>query len=191
MRPGDDRDDRLPPGVQAARAQWQWRGRGRPAFAVTPGPEQFSVWDYPRPPRLVPDEREVVIRWGDREIARTRKALRLLETSHPPSFYLPLEDVAAELLKPATGSSFCEWKGYARYWSLVDGPRRLDHIAWGYPHPFGEWAVLAKRVAFYAKGLECSVDGAAVRPQAGGFYGGWITPELTGPFKGDPGSEAW
>lgn len=184
--------ERKPPAdLQWSRAQWRWRGLDRPEFAVIPGPAQFSVWDYPRPPCLVPDEREVVIRWHDRQVARTAKALRLLETSHPPTFYLPWDDVASELLRPATGSSFCEWKGFARYWSLVDGLHRRDHVAWSYPHPFGEWKKLANHVAFYAEGLLCTVDGATVRPQAGGFYGGWITPELTGPFKGEVGSDAW
>jgi hypothetical protein len=126
-----------------------------------------SVWDYPRPPQLASDAREVVVRWSGVEVARTRRAVRVLETAHPPSVYLPWDDVAREYLQPAPGSSYCEWKGPARYWSLVDG------------------------IAFYPAELECTVDGAPVRPQPGRFYGGWITPELTGPFKGEVDSEAW
>jgi uncharacterized protein (DUF427 family) len=156
-----------------------------------PGPEQFSVWDYPRPPCLAPETREVVIRWGHVEVARTQRAIRVLETSHPPSFYLPWDDIARDLLQPAAGSSFCEWKGPARYWTLFDGQRRLARVAWSYPAPLAGAEALANCVAFYPQHLACSVDGAAVGPQPGGFYGGWITPELTGPFKGEPGSEAW
>jgi len=190
-RSADRSATEAPEWLRAAREHWQWRGQGRPPFAAEPGFEQFSVWDYPRPPCLAPETRELVIRWGDVEIARTRRAIRVLETSHPPSFYLPWDDVARQLLQPADGSSFCEWKGPARYWSLVDGARRLDRVAWSYPHPLAGAEALANRVAFYPKDLACSVDGAAVRPQPGGFYGGWITPELTGPFKGEPGSDAW
>jgi uncharacterized protein (DUF427 family) len=180
-----------PDWLAAARDHWQWRGKTRPPFAVTPGPGQASVWDYPRPPVLAPDSREVVVRWGDLEVARTRRAVRVLETSHPPSFYLPWDDVARHLLQPAAGSSFCEWKGPARYWSLVDGARRLAGVAWSYPAPLSGAEALASCVAFYPTALDCRVDGAAVRPQPGGFYGGWITPELVGPFKGDPGSSGW
>jgi len=182
----DDRHD-----LQQARAQWHWRGQRRPPFADTPGPGQVSVWDFPRPPQLAADTREVVVHWGLVEVARTRRAVRVLETAHTPSFYLPWSDVDRSLLQPATGGSFCEWKGPARYWSLVQGPRQLAGVAWSYPQPLTGAEALADCVAFYAHDLRCSVDGHAVRPQPGGFYGGWITPELTGPFKGDPGSDGW
>jgi len=178
--------------VQAARGKWRWRGEARPPFAVAPGPGQESVWDYPRPPRLAPDMREIVIRWGELEVARTRRALRMLETSHPPTFYLPWDDVARGLLQPAEGSSFCEWKGPAQYWSLVRGEQSLVKVAWSYPQPLAGAEALADRVAFYpADALDCRVDGARARRQPGRFYGGWITPELVGPFKGEPGSEGW
>jgi uncharacterized protein (DUF427 family) len=177
--------------LQSARDQWAWRGQQRPAFAEVPGPGQVSVWDFPRPPRLVADGREVVLHWGGVEVARTRRALCVLETAHPPSFYLPWDDVARHLLQPAPGGSFCEWKGPARYWSLVDGTRQLPGVAWSYPQPLAGAEALADRVAFYLGGLQGSIDGALLRPQPGGFYGGWITPELVGPFKGAPGSEGW
>jgi uncharacterized protein (DUF427 family) len=177
--------------LQQARAQWHWRGRERPAFAIVPKPGQESVWDYPRPPRLVRDAREVVVRWGPIEVARTRRAIRVLETAHPPSFYLPWQDVVRSLFQEAPGSSSCEWKGPARYWSLVDGVHSLRAVAWSYPQPLAGAEDLADCVAFYASVLECRVDNALVRPQPGGFYGGWITPELVGPFKGDPGSGGW
>lgn len=180
-----------PSWLQTARDHWSWRGQARPAFATPPGPGQISVWDFPRPPRLAPDTREVVVRWGSVELARTRRAICVLETAHPPSFYLPWADVARHLFTPAPGSSFCEWKGPAQYWSLADGPRRLDAVAWSYPQPLAGAQALADCVALYPAALECTVDGAAVLPQPGGFYGGWITPELVGPFKGGPGSSAW
>ncbi len=181
----------LPSWLVAARAHWQWTGNQRPPFAAVPDADQQSVWDFPRPPQLAPDHREVTIHWGGVEVARTRHAIRVLETSHPPNFYLPWADVSRHLLEPAPGSSFCEWKGPAQYWSLVDGARRLDGVAWSYPRPLDGAGALADCVAFYPAHLDCRVDGAAVRPQPGGFYGGWITPELAGPFKGEPGSSGW
>jgi uncharacterized protein (DUF427 family) len=177
--------------LQAARAQWRWRGRERPPFARPAGPGQESVWDYPRPPALAKDAREVVIRWGGIEIARTSRAIRVLETAHPPSFYLPWDDVAREHLTAAAGSSLCEWKGSARYWSLIDGWRSLPRVAWSYPNALPGAEALAECVAFYPGNLHCTVGGALVTPQPGRFYGGWVTPELVGPFKGEPGSESW
>jgi uncharacterized protein (DUF427 family) len=158
---------------------------------VVPGPGQTSVWDFPRPPQIALDAREVVIRWGDVEVARTRRAVRVLETSHPPSFYLPWSDVARHLLQSAPGNSMCEWKGPARYWTLSDGERQLPAVAWSYPQPMAGAEALADCVAFYPALLDCRVDGAKVLSQPGGFYGGWITPELVGPFKGAPGSQGW
>ena len=181
----------LPDWLVAARAHWRWRGDERPQFAVEPGAGQESVWDYPRPPRIVRDTREVVVLWDAREIVRTRDAVRVLETGHPPSFYLPMRDVDRRFLGAAPGSSLCEWKGPARYWSLVDGDDALPAVAWSYPKPLPGAEVLADRIAFYPSQLTCLVDGARVMPQPGGFYGGWITPELTGPFKGAAGSEGW
>lgn len=181
--------------LRAARAAWHWRGGTRPPFAVVPGPGQVSVWDFPRPPVLQAEPREVVVRWGAAEIVRTRRAWRVLETAHPPSVYLPWDDVQPGWLQPARGAaSFCEWKGPARYWSLVDPAdpaRRLDQVAWSYPSPLPGAEPLAHCVAFYAHALQCSVGGAPVQPQPGRFYGGWITPELVGPFKGGPGSAGW
>ncbi|WP_295849899.1 DUF427 domain-containing protein [uncultured Xylophilus sp.] len=180
-----------PDWLASARAQWHWRGQERPPFADVPAPGQVSVWDFPRPPELVREEREIVVRWGEREVARTRGAWAVRETSHPPTFYLPLADVRPGLLQPAGSGSFCEWKGPAQYWDLVDGARRLDRVAWSYPHPLPGAEPLADSVAFYAHALDCRVGGMVVRPQPGGFYGGWITPDLVGPFKGDPASAGW
>ena len=185
----------IPDWLQAARDHWQWRGSARPPFAVVPQPGQTSVWDFPRPPRIVQDTREVVVRWGNTLVARTRRAVLVLETAHPPSFYLPWADVVPLLLTAAPGASTCEWKGPARYWSLAEnnlqGVRTLPGVAWSYPQPLAGAEALADCVAFYPAELDCTVDGAPVLAQPGGFYGGWITPELVGPFKGGPGSSGW
>jgi uncharacterized protein (DUF427 family) len=150
-----------------------------------------SVWDFPRPPALVRDEREIEVHWGQTLVDRTRGAWAVRETAHPPPFYLPLADVDTSLLRPAGEGSFCEWKGPALYWDLVDGKRCLPKVAWSYPHPLAGAEPLSDCIAFYAHHLDCYVDGARVAPQPGGFYGGWITPELAGPFKGGPGSSGW
>ncbi|MGJ7580933.1 DUF427 domain-containing protein [Variovorax sp. RHLX14] len=177
--------------LESARAQWIWRGQERPPFADVPASGQVSVWDFPRPPELVPEAREIVVLWGDLEVARTRGAWAVRETAHPPTFYLPLVDVRPGLLQAAGGGSFCEWKGPARYWNLADGARRLDQVAWSYPHPLAGAEPLAGCVAFYAHDLDCSVGGSKAHPQEGAFYGGWITADLAGPFKGGPGSGGW
>lgn len=183
--------DTTPPRLQAARDHWAWRGQARPPFAAEPAPGQVSVWDFPRPPRLAPEPREVLIVWGTATVARSTGAIRVLETGHPPTYYIPWRDVQRDLLQAAAGSSFCEWKGPARYWDLVDGARRLPSHGWSYPQPLAGAQALAECVAFYARGLDCSVGGLPVTPQPGGFYGGWVTADLAGPFKGEPGSEGW
>lgn len=183
---------KLPSWAVLGRSAWSHTGASRPAFAEVPGPGQESVWDYPRPPALVSDPREVIVRLGDVEIARTRDAIRVLETSHPPTFYLPRRDVDMTLLRPAGGGSRCEWKGEASYFDVVVGtpPDQVTRAraAWSYERPFDEARVLAGHVAFYASTVEAFVDGERARPQPGGFYGGWITSELVGPFKGAVGT---
>ncbi len=181
----------IPSWLQAASNAWLWRGSSRPDFAELPGLGQVSVWDFPRPPQLSLDQREVIVRWGNVEVAQTNRAVMVLETAHPPTFYLPWTDVNQNLLQPAGGGSVCEWKGPAKYWSLVDGSSSLVNVAWSYPSPLPGAELLKDCVAFYATSLQCTVGGQPVTPQPGGFYGGWITPELVGPFKGDPGSSNW
>jgi len=181
---------RVPSWAQRGRGKWRWTGAERPEFAAAAGPGQESVWDYPRPPRVERDARVVEVRAGDALVARTVRALRVLETASPPTFYLPPGDVVARLT-PALGTSRCEWKGEARYWDVrVEGACEAQS-AWCYPEPFEEFAALAGYVSFYPARFDCTVGGVIVRQQPGGFYGGWVTPELVGPFKGDPGSESW
>jgi uncharacterized protein (DUF427 family) len=177
--------------LRRAAAMWQYVGDVRPPFAVPPGPGEESVWDYPRPPRVAAEARELVVRLGADEIARTRRGLRVLETASPPTFYFPAGDVNMAMLSPASGSSTCEWKGTARYWTVTAGGRRLEGAAWSYAEPYAEYAALRGCFGFYPTVLECLVDGVRVRPQPGRFYAGWITPELVGPFKGEPGSGGW
>ena len=154
--------------------------------------DQESVWSYPRPPIVVPSARHVIVRFGGVVICDTRRALRLLETSHPPTWYLPRADFAAGSLRAALGSSFCEWKGQASYLDLVAGENVAARAAWTYLAPSAAFANLADHVALYAAATEgCFVDGERVRPQPGAFYGGWITDDVVGPFKGIPGSSGW
>ena len=156
------------------------------------GPGQESVWDYPRPPRLERSGRLVTVVLGGVEVCRSTRALRVLETSHPPSWYLPREDWLTGSLEPASGTSCCEWKGVAGYLDVLGGGRRANRAAWTYPSPVAAYADLAGAVAVYPAAMDaCTVDGEQVRPQDGGFYGGWVTAELVGPFKGGVGSSGW
>ncbi len=159
---------------------------------VLPGPGQESVWDYPRPPRLEATRRHVVVRFDGVLLADSRNALRLLETSHPPTYYIPPADVRMDLLTKIARTSFCEWKGTAHYFDLVHRTKRAAAVAWGYADPTPAFAALRDHVALYAAPMdECTVDDERVIPQPGGFYGGWITRDLVGPFKGEPGSYGW
>ncbi len=158
-----------------------------------------SVWDYPRPPRLEATESTIRVVQQGVVLAETRRALRILETSHPPVFYLPPEDVRMDLLRRSAGrNSFCEFKGTAVYWSLHlggeigPGTEAVPDVAWSYPAPSPQYAGLRNHLAFYASRVdECTVDGERVQAQAGDFYGGWITSKVAGPFKGPPGTLGW
>lgn len=150
-----------------------------------------SVWDYPRPPAVEPEKRRVKIVHEGRTIAESERALRVLETASPPTIYLPPGDIEPGALEPVEGSSFCEWKGQASYLDVVAGDRRAERAAWTYPEPKPDFEALRDRVAFYPGRVECYLGEERVRPQPGGFYGGWITDEVVGPVKGEPGSEGW
>jgi uncharacterized protein (DUF427 family) len=168
---------------------WTNTGAQRPPFALEPGPGQESVWDYPRPPAIVDDARRVVVGDPNDPIVDTRAAVRVLETASPPTFYLPPDDTNRDRLVRVDGRSFCEWKGEARYWALADDP--ITPVAWDYATPLPEFARLAEWLSFYPGRIPCTVDGEEVRAQAGGFYGGWVTDDVVGPFKGDPGTGGW
>ncbi len=159
---------------------------------IPPGPGQESVWDYPRPPRVEPTDRRVRVVLGGVVIADTTKALRVLETSQPPAFYLPPDDVAMEHLEPTAKHSFCEWKGHAGYWTVTVGDRVARDGAWSYPAPNAAFAAIADHLAFYPRAMDgCFVDEERVESNDGDFYGGWITSSVVGPFKGAPGTGHW
>lgn len=159
---------------------------------IKPGPGQESVWDYPRPPRIEPVSSLIEVHFGGVVIARSHRCHRVLETSHPPVYYIPREDVQMQYLRFRPGSSFCEWKGQARYYSIVVGEAVAEDAAWCYPEPTPAFAAIRDALAFYAGRVEaCLVDGERVTPQPGGFYGGWITSKIVGPFKGEPGTWGW
>lgn len=159
---------------------------------VVPGPGQESVWDYPRPPRVEQVTPQVTIRLGGELIADTRSAVRVLETSHPPVYYVPIADFIPGALAASSGTSFCEFKGAAGYFDVRGGTDVRPGAAWNYPHPTPGFEALVDRVAVYAAQMdECTVGGEIVVPQPGGFYGGWVTSAVVGPFKGIPGSLGW
>lgn len=159
---------------------------------VEPGPGQESVWDYPRLPRLEDSDRRVKVVFGGVTLAYTTRAKRVLETSHPPVYYIPPDDIRIEHLTLAEGTSYCEWKGVARYYDIVTEERRERRSAWFYPEPVPAYAELKDCVAFYPSLMDaCWVDGEKVRAQEGDFYGGWVTSGIVGPFKGGPGTWGW
>lgn len=163
-----------------------------PAGRVEPKAGQESVWDYPRPPRLEASSKRIRVEFGGKTIAETQRAFRVLETSHPPVYYIPPEDIRMEYLQAEAGSSFCEWKGQARYYTVEVNGNRAQRAAWAYPNPTPAYAQIKDHIAFYAEKMDaCTVDGELVRPQEGSFYGGWITKDIVGPFKGGPGSWGW
>jgi uncharacterized protein (DUF427 family) len=168
---------------------WTNTGAKRPSFAITPGAGEESVWDYPRPPVIAPDGRRVVVGPPDEPLAESTRSVRVLETASPPTFYLPPDDVRSDRLVHVGRRSFCEWKGEAQYWALRSDP--ATPVGWSYPTPLPEFLSIAGWFAFYPARIACSVDDEVVRPQAGGFYGGWVTDEIVGPFKGEPGTGGW
>jgi uncharacterized protein (DUF427 family) len=151
-----------------------------------------SVWDYPRPPRLEDSDRRIKVVFGGVTLAYTTRAKRVLETSHPPVYYVAPEDVRMEHLTPSDATSFCEWKGRARYYDVSTEERTERRAAWFYPDPRPLFRDLKDYVAFYPSKMDvCRVDGERVEAQPGGFYGGWIPPDIMGPFKGEPGTWGW
>ncbi|GAA5155720.1 DUF427 domain-containing protein [Nocardioides marinquilinus] len=157
-----------------------------------PGPGQESCWDYPRPPALDVSHEHVQVVLGGVVVADTTRSWRVLETSHPPTYYLPFEAFVDGALRPAAGSSHCEWKGEAAYFDLLGGDRVAERAAWTYPDPTPRFADLMSAVAVMPAAVDrCLVDDEVVVPQEGGFYGGWITSRVVGPFKGAPGTWGW
>lgn len=182
----------LSSGLERALAKWRYTGERRPEFAIAPGAGQESVWDYPRPPRIEVDARRVRVLFAGVKLADTKRCLRVLETASPPTFYLPPQDLRMEFLRPCDGSSLCEWKGQARYWSIyAHDTLMVERAAWSYPVPYQGFEPIAGYVSFYPAKVECYVAGDRVVAQPGDFYGGWVTPDIVGPFKGAPGTQRW
>ncbi len=157
-----------------------------------PGPGQESVWDYPRPPRVESEQRPARIVLGGVTIADSSQVVRVLETSHPPGIYLPAEDFVAGALSPNPRRTVCEFKGVASYWDLSGGDETVAVAAWSYPHPSPGYEAIAGYVSVYPGRVDaCFLGDEQVTPQEGGFYGGWITADVVGPFKGGPGTVGW
>ena len=157
---------------------------------VAPGQE--SVWSYPRPPRVEPSTQLVRVLFGGVVVAESRRALRVLETASPPVYYLPPDDVRTDLLRPSGHTTVCEWKGSAEHFELVVGERTAPRAAWSYQTPRPGYEEIAGYIAFYPGRVdEATVDGERARPQPGGYYGGWVTDAIVGPWKGEPGTEGW
>ena len=151
-----------------------------------------SVWDYPRPPRVEESNRRILVFFQETMIAGTIRSRRVLETSHPPVYYIPPDHVRMELLIKKHHYTFCEWKGSAIYYDIRMGEHLVENAAWSYEDPSPEFESIRKYIAFYASNLiSCSVDGEEVIEQPGDFYGGWITSDIVGPFKGSPGTTGW
>ena len=159
---------------------------------IEPKSGQESVWDYPRPPRLEPVPARLRVVFGGETIADSTSGYRVLETSHPPVYYIPPADIRMDVMRPAPGSSWCEFKGQASYWSIEAGGRRSENAAWSYPDAVAGLRAIAGHLAFYASRVDdCFVGDERVQPQDGDFYGGWITSQVVGPFKGGPGTRGW
>lgn len=159
---------------------------------IQPGPGQESVWDYPRPPRLEASTKHIQVVFNGVIIADTHRAQRVLETSHPPVYYIPPEDIQSQYFTRTARSSFCEWKGQAAYYTITVGDRTAENAAWFYPNPTRSFASIKDYVAVYPSRMEvCYVDGEKVTAQPGDFYGGWITSDIVGPFKGGVGTWGW
>ncbi len=154
--------------------------------------ETESVWDYPRPPRLEQSHEHVVVVHRGRTLVDTTRALRILETSHPPTYYFPRDDVDESVLEQVEGSTWCEFKGQAAYADIVIGSERIPRCVWWYPAPTAPFQQLAEHISLYPGRVDhCTIDDDVVQAQEGDFYGGWITPRITGPFKGGPGTFGW
>ena len=157
-----------------------------------PLPGQESVWDYPRPPRLEPTAKSIYIVFNGERIAETNRAIRILETSHPPVYYIPPDDIHMEYFSATSRSTFCEFKGAASYWTLKLNGRVVENVAWSYRQPAAGYEAIKNHLAFYPSKVDaCYVNDELVQAQEGDFYGGWITKEIVGPFKGGAGTWGW
>jgi uncharacterized protein (DUF427 family) len=162
------------------------------AKPVPPKAGQESVWDYPRPPRVEVTSKRVRVIFNGVVIADSTNAKRVLETSHPPSYYIPQQDIKMDYFKAIPRKTFCEYKGTAAYWTINVGDKEAVSAAWSYPSPSKGYEGIQDHLAFYPSRMDaCYVGEEKVKPQAGDFYGGWITSDVVGPFKGEAGTHGW
>ncbi|XOV82332.1 MAG: DUF427 domain-containing protein [bacterium] len=175
------------PDILRARLSWRYNGEQRPAFAEATQSDQESVWDYPRPPVIVPCHGHLTVHAGDVLIADTHNAVRVLETAGAPTVYIPPEDTNTALLEYGELTSICEWKGVAQTITAAG----ISDAGWRYTQMFPAFSSLYLWPSFYPGRLTCRINGVLVQPQPGGYYGGWVTTNLTGPIKGVPGSQGW
>jgi uncharacterized protein (DUF427 family) len=156
------------------------------------GPGEESVWDYPRPPRVEDTERHIEVLFNGVKIADSRRAKRVLETAGAPVYYIPRDDVKMDYFAETPRSTYCEWKGSASYYTISVGDKTAHNAAWTYLEPLQPFMEIAGSIAIYPAPMDaCMVDGEVVTPQPGRYYGGWVTQEIKGPFKGEPASEGW
>lgn len=159
---------------------------------INPGPGQESVWDYPRPPRVEKSKRRVRVLFNGETIADSTNTYRVLETSHPPAYYIPLEDIRTEYLHQTPRRTICEFKGAATYWTITINDKQSVEAGWSYESPTPDFEPIKGYITFYASRVDaCFVDDEQVKPQEGDYYGGWITSDIVGPFKGGAGTWGW
>lgn len=170
---------------------WKYDGSSRPPFAEDVAPGEQSVWDFPRPPAIERYSQRIRVRIDGVDVADTRQAIAVLETASAPGIYIPPADVDSDLLRENEIRTYCEWKGAASYYDLSVARNILPCVGWTYHTPTSRFADIVDYVSFYPARVECYVEGERVHPQAGGFYGGWVTANLAGPIKGAPGSGWW
>lgn len=177
----------LTPDIARARAKWRYIGRGRPSFAEEPGPDQRSVWDFPRPPIIEPVDVLLRVECKGRVLASTHQGRCVLETAGAPTYYFPPQDVAGDIVQRTERTFICEWKGM----SQATSTSAISKAGWTLTALFPEFASLYGWYAFYPQQLHCFVGEEQVRAQPGGYYGGWVTRDLVGPIKGAWGSGSW
>ncbi len=182
----------LPEQHKRERDKWRNLKRSRPTQIEVPSPGQESVWNYPRPPRVEPVEQRIRVEFGSIVLAESLNSYRVVETAGPPVYYLPPTDVRMQYLERSSHSTLCEWKGVGQYWSVRFGQQLAENAAWSYPNPWEGYETIQDYIAFNASKMDaCYVGSYRVTPQPGDYYGGWITPNIVGPFKGEPGTEQW
>jgi len=183
---------KIPKELQKEVNKWRNFKRKMPENIITPGPGQESIWDYPRPPKVELFTKKIRVEFADKVIAETNKSYKVMETSSPPCYYIAQDDINMDCLFKSAYKTLCEWKGSARYWSIRIGDKISKNAGWSYPKPWEGFEDIKDYIAFFAGRVDgCYIGDEKVVPQSGDFYGGWITSNIVGPFKGDPGTEHW